>query len=164
MQLLLDASKRPPTADGCAAALLEALPAVMWFVRRHMRYHRTRGLSVPQFRTLVLLRRYPLASLSAVKDHLGSSLPTASRIVGGLVSKGLIKRKASQEDRRQISLELTERGNSVLDEAWQATRSVVAEKLGNLSDNQRASMMATLTTLAELFHTNSPVPDETLAE
>src|SRR3954471_9982889 len=120
MQLLLEASNRPArgpeaAADACAAALLDALPSVMWFIRQQMRSRRTKGMSVPQFRTLVLLKRYPSASVSAVSENLGSSLPTASRIVAGLVNKGLVTRKSRKDDRRHVSLELTARGRAALD-------------------------------------------------
>src|SRR4051795_4173080 len=109
MQLLLDASKTLSSAEGCAANLLDALPSVMWFVRQNMRSRRSQGLSVPQFRVLVLLHRFPETSLSVVSEHLGSTLPTASRIVGGLVGKGLVARRSCSEDRRQVALQLTEK-------------------------------------------------------
>jgi DNA-binding MarR family transcriptional regulator len=151
MQLLLDASNRPTTADGCAATLLDALPGVMWFVRQNMRSRRSQGLSVPQFRVLVLLHRFPEASLSAVSEHLGSTLPTASRIVGGLVGKGLVGRRSCSEDRRQVALQLTEKGQSVLDVAWRDTRSAVAERLGRLNTDQQAGVMGAMELLRGVF-------------
>src|SRR5215213_8530227 len=116
MQLLHDATtrSRATSPDACARAMLDGMPQVMWFLRRQMRRHRTHRLSVPQFRTLVLLDRYPAASLSAVADHLGSALPTASRIVAGLVSKGLVVRRACASDQRQVALGLSAKGRSVL--------------------------------------------------
>jgi DNA-binding MarR family transcriptional regulator len=151
MQLLLDASNRPASAEGCAATLLDALPSVMWFVRQNMRSRRSQGLSVPQFRVLVLLHRYPEASLSAVSEHLGSTLPTASRIVGGLVGKGLVARRSCSEDRRQVALQLTDKGRSVLDVAWQDTRSAVAERLSKLTVEQHAGVMGAMDLLRDVF-------------
>src|SRR5580700_10156635 len=87
----------------CALDLLDAVPPVIWFIRREMRAFR-KGLSLPQFRTLSLINRQPAASLSAVADHLGASLPTASRMVQGLVAQGLLARKGCREDRRQLAL------------------------------------------------------------
>src|SRR3954452_11064599 len=141
MQLLSTASKSAPTAEGCAAALLDAVPSVMWFVRRNMRRQRTKGLSVPQFRTLVLLRQYPFATLSLVGEQLGSTLPTASRMVAGLVGRGFIARKSCRDDRRQIRLELTSRGNAALDSALEGTRAAVAEKLSGLDAKQQGELM-----------------------
>src|SRR5437868_8242048 len=117
MQLMSRATSAPPEeappgsdAAACARAMLEGLPTVMWFIRRQMRRHRTGGLSVPQFRALCLLDRSPTASLSIVAEHLGSSQPSASRLITGLVSRGLVKREESADDRRQIQLVLTSEG------------------------------------------------------
>src|SRR3954465_6920114 len=98
----------------CARSVLDGLPQVMWFIRRQMRRHRTRRLSVPQFRTLVLLDRYPSASLSCVAEHLGTALSTASRLVSGLVGKRFVARREGASDRRQVSLQLTPAGREAL--------------------------------------------------
>ena len=124
MQRLQAATKRiaenSPT-EQCAAEVLDVLPPVFWFVRRHMRAYRE-GLSLPQFRSLVRINRQPSASLSSVAEHLGASLPTTSRIVAGLVDKGLITREGSRHDRRQLSLMITPRGKAMLNKATRATR------------------------------------------
>src|SRR6478672_10120056 len=110
MQSLRVATNSASTpASECARELLDALPPVTWFIRRTMRSYR-KGLSLPQFRALVLIDREPSVSLSVVADHLGVSLPTASRIVGGLVRNGLLARGGSEVDRRVCHLSLTARG------------------------------------------------------
>src|SRR5207245_354836 len=110
------------SADRCARAVLDSLPPVMWFIRSKMRQQRTRGLSVPQFRALCLLARFPTATLSHVAEHLGSSQPSASRLISGLVARGLVARKESSDDRRQISLVLTAKGKTVQAASNRATQ------------------------------------------
>jgi len=155
MQLLSQATEKAagpaPSPSLVAGAVLDAVPAVMWFVRRHMRCRRTRGLSVPQFRTLVLINRYPGASLSLIAEHLGSSMPTASRLVAGLVTRGLLTRRGCQDDRRQVKLALTARGQSAHDAALDGTRSAVAEKLAALSPNEREGVVAAMESLSKVF-------------
>src|SRR3954453_22111166 len=112
MQLLPKLTISSPTPERCAEALLDALPPVMRVVRRHMRSHRSRGLSLPQFRTLAFLRAVRSANLSAVADFLGAAPPTASRIVSGLVGAGLVVRREHADDRRQVELALTPRGTA----------------------------------------------------
>jgi DNA-binding MarR family transcriptional regulator len=90
MQSLSQTSKRS-SVTSCAWELLDALPPVMWSIRKAMRSHRG-GLSMPQFRAMVMIRNEPDTSLSTVADHLALSLPTTSRIVTGLVEKGFLKR------------------------------------------------------------------------
>src|SRR4051812_50176626 len=110
MQLLSYAIIAHATPDDCAEALLDVLPPVTRVVRRHMRSNKSRGLSLPRFRTLALLRAAPSANLSAVADFLGASLPTASRIVSGLVAKGFVVRREHADDRRPGGLGATPPG------------------------------------------------------
>ena len=139
------------SAGACARAMLDGMPQVMWFIRRHMRRHRTRGLSVPQFRTLVLLDRYPSASLSLVAENLGSALPTASRMVAGMVRKGLIRREACAADRRQVSLVLSAKGRSAFEAARHETQNEVALKVSRLTPAQRGTVAEAMRLLGDLF-------------
>jgi len=137
--------------------MLDGMPQVMWFIRRQMRQHRTRGMSVPQFRTLVMLDRFPTASLSAVAENLGASMPTASRMVSGLVSKGFVARKAHPTDRRQASLVMTAKGRSALNTARQATQEGIARELARLGDAERAMICRAMGLLADAF-AGTPLP------
>ena len=139
------------SASRCASVMLDGLPPVMWFIRCRMRKHRTRGLSVPQFRALVLLDRYPTASLSLVAEHLGSSQPSASRLISGLVARGFVTRRDSAEDRRQIALLLPPRGESVLRAAQQAAQESVAAEMEKLTGAQRATVEAAMNILRDVF-------------
>jgi DNA-binding MarR family transcriptional regulator len=153
MQQLLPATKSTPRRreHDCAGALLDVLPGLMRFVRRHMRSRRAKGLSVPQFRTLVHLRRCRSVSLSHVSESLGSSPPTASRIVSGLVSRGLVVRETCRHDRRQVTLQLTPRGQAVTDAAWLGTQGIVAQRLAGLSESQLATLAKGLALLSDVF-------------
>ncbi|HEY3241717.1 MAG TPA: MarR family transcriptional regulator, partial [Phycisphaerae bacterium] len=98
--------------ERCARELLAAVPAIMRFIRQEMRGHRQRPLTVPQFRSLVFLNMHEDASLSAVAEHVGLSLPAASRLVELLVKRGFIERRARSNDRRSVALTLTGRGRT----------------------------------------------------
>jgi DNA-binding MarR family transcriptional regulator len=128
----------------------------MWFIRRQVRRHRSHRLSVPQYRTLCLLDRMPNASLSEVADHLGATLPTASRMVSNLVTKGLAERKPCLDDRRQMSLQLTAKGRRAYEGAQQETQQSLAAEIGNLTDAQRATIAEAMGLLGELFTANDP--------
>ena len=121
----------------------------MNFVRRHMRSRRAKNLSVSQFRTLVRVETG--ASLSDVAFFLGTSLPTASRLVSGLVTKGYLSRVASTQDRRVCRLSLTARGQTALREAWDGTREAVAVELRRLSASECRRLAASLRQVGPLF-------------
>jgi DNA-binding MarR family transcriptional regulator len=137
-------------SEDCALQVLDAVPPVIWFIRREMRAYR-KGLSLPQFRALALIHRRPSASVSAVADHLGVSLPTASRLVQGLVEQGLLARKACADDRRQLSLAIAPAGQTVLQTAWSATQNRLTDQLRSLSPVQRQSIAQAMGALKEVF-------------
>jgi DNA-binding MarR family transcriptional regulator len=104
-----------------------------------------------QFRTLARVDQQPSASLSALAEHLGASLPTTSRIVGGLVDKGFLRRGDCREDRRQLALLITPRGRAVLDEAWSSTRRQMEAEIGKLTAQQRATLAEAMGIFRSLF-------------
>src|SRR5512142_2783 len=114
MKLLADDSNPFASADECAAMVVEIVPLVMRTIRAEMRGHRSPDLSVPQFRTLLFLRRQPGASVSDVAGHIGLTLPSVSKMIDRLVTRDLVTRHSAPEDRRRICLDLTPLGMSTL--------------------------------------------------
>jgi DNA-binding MarR family transcriptional regulator len=151
MQPLSIATNGSPTPARCAAEMLEALPPIMRFVRRQMRSHRGRALSVPQFRVLAMLRTFPTTNLSTVAEVLAASRPTMSRIVSLLVRKGLVRRRARRRDRRHLELEVTARGRTVMEVARRATRRHIARELGALDRRSRGHVLQAMRALRDLF-------------
>src|SRR5512136_2638870 len=133
MQPLQTGSVGPTSAEDCASALLVGVPAVMRFIRGQMRGHRRAHLTVPHFRALVFLSHYDDASLSALAEHVGLSLPAASRMVELLVKRGLMERRPRSGDRRRLALALTARGRTTFSAALRATRAALARRFEALS-------------------------------
>jgi len=140
-----------PPPDECACIILDVVPPVARTIRKMMRQHRLAGLSVPQFRALGLLSFSPQASLSTVADYIGSSLPAASRMIDGLVSKKLVGRKECCHDRRQISLVLTPLGLSAFIESRQAAHRQLSEQLAGLPENKKKGVIEAMRYLGEIF-------------
>jgi DNA-binding MarR family transcriptional regulator len=154
MQQLLATTKpsaeKSPLVVQCAREVLDSIPPVMWFIRRQMRTHRG-GLSLAQFRSLVRVNRPPQSTLSSVAEHLGATLPTASRIVAGLVDKGLMIRNDCRWDRRQVLLELTPRGREVLKNARKWTQQYMEIELEKLAPAERKMLIAAAKVLKTVF-------------
>lgn len=117
----------------------------MRLVRDRMREGRGTGISVPQFRALLFIRRRPGTDLSGVAEHLGTSLPAASELVARLVRVGLVARETDPASRRRIRLTLSGAGASQLGDAeartleWLTGRLAVADpaRLGAIVDALR---------------------------
>jgi len=129
---------------------------IMRFLRSQMRSHRIAGLSVTQFRVLLFLSRCRGASLSAVADHVGLSLPSVSRMADTLVTRGLLVRQPRLDDRRGVSLTVTPRGDKALTAALNAAQTDLAEKLRMLNGEQRAVVVRSMQALRPVFTTSLP--------
>lgn len=104
---------------------------------------RRAGLSLPQYRMLLLVKRGPsraaeLAVLAAVRR------PTLTALVDGLEKQGLLSRSPVDGDRRGVRLELTSDGH----EALAVAEDVLADALDRLS--KRGDQPAILAGLDEL--------------
>jgi DNA-binding MarR family transcriptional regulator len=110
---------------------------------------------VPQFRSLVMLRTLQAANLSALAEQLGASHPTTSRIISGLVRQGLVQRRQSECDRRQVELCLTTRGAAVMETARKATREQLAREIANFDRPTRAAVLQAMIALQSLFQRSS---------
>ncbi len=140
-----------PDPDEIARHLLEAVPLVMRTIRSEMRSHRDPDLSVPQFRALGFIDRNPGASLSDLAEHMGLALPSASRLVEGLVSRNLAKRQEDRADRRRMVLRLTPGGRDTLAGARQATQERLAARLAAFSRKDRAAITQAMLLLRSAF-------------
>ncbi len=149
-------STSAPSTRTCARAILDVVPLVMRTVRTEMRQYRAADLSVPQFRTLGFLGRQPGASLSAVAEHVGLTLPAVSTLVDGLVERQLVTRSRPPEDRRRITLMLTDKGQSTLEVTHAAAEARLADRLAALSAGDRQQVVQALQALRPLFASAPP--------
>jgi DNA-binding MarR family transcriptional regulator len=139
------------TPERSAEALLDTVPLVMRTIRQLMREQRSADLSVPQFRALGFVHRHPETSVSAVAEHLGLSAAATSRLVDALVERGLVERQVSAVDRRFVTLRLSPEGITVRENARRYTAEQMAAKVSELSDADRATVVAALESLRRVF-------------
>jgi DNA-binding MarR family transcriptional regulator len=139
------------SAEECAREMLEVVPTIMRAIRSQVRSHRTPDLSVPQFRTLAFLGRQQGACLSDVAEHIGLTRPSASKLIDGLVARGLVSRKGSSVDRRRVRLALTIQGRVALRATLAAAQADLANRIAALSSGEQATVGQAMRTLRSLF-------------
>jgi MarR family transcriptional regulator for hemolysin len=144
-------TKSSATAPLCAAELLDVVPAIMRAIRQHMRSASVAELSVPQFRTLGFLDRRRGSSLSELAEHIGLALPSASKLVQLLLTRGYVHREIDPVDRRRTILAPTAKGKRVIKAARQATQEFLAEQIEELSDDRRHQVIQAMQTLRAVF-------------
>lgn len=135
----------------CAGEILDTVPVIMQFIRVEMRRSRGPGVSVPQFRVLTYLNRTEGASLSAVADRVGLSLPAMSRLIDGLVARDLVQREESPDDRRRVTLRLTNLGRDLVRTARAGAQMRLAEALSTLAPSHRSDVATAMQRLRPLF-------------
>jgi DNA-binding MarR family transcriptional regulator len=144
-------------AEEAARAVLETVPLVMRAIRARMREGRRESISVPQFRALVYIRRHPGTDLSAVADHVGTSLPAASELVARLVRQQLVVRETDPVCRRRIRLTLSASGLADLRAAELRTTEWLVSVLGRVDGVRLAALADGLHDLrAVVAHEGTP--------
>ena len=151
MKQLKKATNISPSGLEGAALLMEVVPRVMQRIRMEMRSHRTAGLSVPEFRTLIYLHRNEGVSLSEVAEHIGLKLPSMSKTVDALVARKLVIRRALPHDRRYVSLRLSAHGLAELRRTRRITEARLAEALAALQPEQQAKVVEGLKVFGQLL-------------
>ena len=117
------------SSEECAREILDDVPLAMRTIRTQLRKSGAIEISIPQFRTLVFINRRSGASLSDAAEHIGLTLPSMSAMIDGLVSRNLVIRRTDSQDRRRMTLTLTERGRTTLQKARKATLTYLSELL-----------------------------------
>ena len=137
--------------DECSREVLEVVPLVMRDIRNQLRKHGATEISVPQFRVLNFLSRSEGASLSKVAEYTGLTLPSMSALVDSLVAGGLVTRQTDPEDRRRMTLTLTEGGQAKLKSARALTANYLSQRLRQLSAADRMTVTKCMNVLRTVF-------------
>jgi DNA-binding MarR family transcriptional regulator len=135
----------------CAREVLEAVPAVMRFIRAQMSSHRALDLSVPQFRSLVFIERNGGSSLGEVAENLGLTPPSASALINVLQGRGMLSRRDSPGDRRRLTLKITSEGRHALAQSRAETQKCLSAMLSGLDAQEIVTITRAMRTLHRVF-------------
>ena len=158
MKLMNGRTRFAPSPPGCAGAVMDTAIHVVRLVRAEIRRRRPAGLTVTQLRALGFLRAFPGASLAELAEHLGLGAPTASKLVGSLAGRRLVRQRVAAGDRRRRALHLTARGATGLDAGFRLCRRQLAARLATLSAAERRVVLRA-TVLLRPVVTPPPPPD-----
>jgi long-chain acyl-CoA synthetase len=95
-------------------------------------------LSLAQYRMLLQLAEGDEASTSLARK-LAVSAPSVTAVVDGLAQRGIVVRSQTEEDRRRVSLALTESGRTLVREAEVAVKARLVEIADSLGEEARAA-------------------------
>ena len=138
-----------------ALYMVETLPRMFKTVKQRLRSSDPgcRELGDSQMWTLRMLAEGKQVT-SDLAHHFNVTTPTMTRIVDGLVNKGLVERRLDPEDRRRIYLEVTAKGTESAKKAHEQFRVTLADYLSPLSSEQLSDIMR------GFAHLKSLLPEE----
>ena len=108
-------------------------------------------LSLTEGRVLYELAQREPVTASDIAGELALDAGYLSRILGGFDRQGLIEKRTSDRDSRQIILVLTDRGREMFAAINARSRDEIAAMLGRLSNPEQARLVAALETVERLL-------------
>ncbi len=112
---------------------------------KHAHQH---GFSTTQFIVLGLIEKAQITgeacTISGIAGHLGIDPATVVRTVDSLENRGLVERRRSREDRRQVFVEFTDAGRCARLEVHQQFIDRIHTILIAMSEEGRASLLSGL--------------------
>jgi DNA-binding MarR family transcriptional regulator len=103
-------------------------------------YDRRFGLSIPEWRVIAVLGRFPGLSAVEVAERTLMDKVAVSRAVSKLIKSGRIDRQFADADRRRSILNLSEAGRKVHDEVAPLALQFEQDLLHGLSDEEIRSL------------------------
>lgn len=119
------------------AAAVDAVSA--WIDRRRSAVVRDMhecGQSPAQLHVLGLLNELGPTTVSRVATQMGVTPPSASGIIDRMVDGGLVDRERSDEDRRVVTVTLTDAGRAALQASLGGRREMLERVLTQLDDDE----------------------------
>ena len=130
-------------ADPVVDAILNASRALVAITARSLSAV-NQDVTLPQFRSLVVLATAGPQTVSALADRLAVHASTMTRMCNRLVTRGLVVRAPSAVDRREVVIALTAMGTSVVESVMTARRRQLDEIVRRMGDDDRRVVVAAL--------------------
>jgi DNA-binding MarR family transcriptional regulator len=130
-------------ADPVVEALLRASRALVAITARSLTSV-NEDVTLPQFRSLVVLATAGPQTVSALADRLAVHASTMTRMCNRLVTRGLVVRAPSAVDRREVVIALTTMGTSVVEHVMATRRRELDEVVRRMGDDDRQAVVVAL--------------------
>jgi DNA-binding MarR family transcriptional regulator len=138
--------------DEVVSAVLTASRALVAVSARSLA-HVDESLTLPQFRSLVVMRTRGPINLNQLAEALGVNPSTALRSFDRLVAAGLAEREVNEANRREVVLRISPPGRALVDSVTRRRARELSRVLDRMSTEQRVA-------LVDAFHAFADAADE----
>ena len=143
----IEGASRTLTPQDVSLGIAQLMPHIMRGIQ--LDFFVKKGVTQTQFLLLASIRAYGRCSMGTLASNLHVRMPTATGIVERLVKAGYVRRAAGQEDRRQVVVELTPKGERFFHEFEGVIRRRWEEVLRSLSQKELRAFYHVVTKLRE---------------
>lgn len=119
-------------------------------LNRRLRQESVTGVSPSQESALATVRRLGRPTLGELAQAEQVQPPTMTRVVGALEAAGLVVRRRDDQDRRVSRVELTSRGEEMLERIKCLKNAYLSRRIASLSETERARAVALAALLERL--------------
>jgi DNA-binding MarR family transcriptional regulator len=132
--------------------LLIALRKVIRAIGLHSKQlNKTSGLTSPQLIIMQEINKTSGVNSSQVAKNVNLSAATVTNIVDRLENKNLISRVRDTQDKRKVSLYLTDNGKAILLKAPQALQEHFIETFASLAQWEQSLLLSSVERLADMM-------------
>jgi DNA-binding MarR family transcriptional regulator len=96
----------------------------------------------PEITMIEILGKHGSMIMSELADHARLCLSTATGVIDGLVTKALVSRQRSDQDRRIVRVELTAEGRKIYEQAVDVRLGMVRGMLGALNKEEQDTFVS----------------------
>jgi DNA-binding MarR family transcriptional regulator len=141
-------AERTHAPDPLVDALLRASSALVAIAARSLSSV-SEDVTLPQFRTLVLLATRGPQTVSAIADGLDVHASTMTRMCNRLVTRGLVIRTPSATDRREVVVTLSTSGRELVDDVIARRERELDAIVERVAPEKRATVVDALEMFAD---------------
>lgn len=98
------------------------------------------GLSIPEWRVIAVLGRFPGLSAAEVAERTAMDKVQISRTVAALLQSGRLERQMDKQDRRRSILRLSAEGQKIYQDVIPLARHYESQLLAALNDDETAML------------------------
>lgn len=148
-------SESQSSLDRIADAVLTASRVLIAIAARSLAGE---DISLPQYRALVILASKGPERLAELAEALSVNPSSATRLCDRLISKQLITRIQTSDDRRGVTLKLTTQGRSLVNDVTERRRQEIYRVISAIPEDERAHLVTALQALSRASG-ETPDPD-----
>lgn len=113
--------------------------------------HERLDLTYNQYKTLLTVADRGEGTLGDLARELDVTMSSASQMIERLVGQGLVDRRQDADNRRQVCIRLTLRGEQLIAELQQGILSEYRKLLARLPDEEQEDLVCSLETIARIL-------------